>query len=91
MKNRGAMGSENVGLSNRKSGEIPGRRKPKVSLAMYVSQGLAGPNPCSPMGRCGDGQGVNIHPPHYISMKGRSLVSRAYYRIYVCILRVPLW
>ncbi len=30
----GAVRSENVGLSNRKTGESPVRRKPKVSLAM---------------------------------------------------------
>jgi hypothetical protein len=35
----GAQGSENVGTSNRKSGEIPDHRKPKGSLAMVVSQG----------------------------------------------------
>lgn len=40
----GAEGRENVGMSNRNPGKIPGRRKSKVSLAMYVSQGLGGPN-----------------------------------------------
>jgi len=55
----GAMGSENVGMSNRKPGESPGRRKPKVSLAMTISQGLGGPNPNTE--RClRDGQPVNI-------------------------------
>ena len=39
----GALRSKNVGMSNRNSGEIPGRRKPKVSLAMVISQGLGGP------------------------------------------------
>jgi len=39
----GAIGSENVGMSNRNPGESPGRRKPKVSLAMTISQGLGGP------------------------------------------------
>ena len=34
---------ENVGTSNRNSGEIPEHRKPKVSLAMLISQGLGGP------------------------------------------------
>jgi hypothetical protein len=38
------MGRENVGMSNRKSGERPDRRKPKVSLAMAIIQGLGGPN-----------------------------------------------
>lgn len=39
----GAYGSKNVGTSNRNGGEIPPRRKTKVSLAMYISQGLVGP------------------------------------------------
>ena len=38
------MGSENVGMSNRNSGESPEHRKPKISLAMTISQGLGGPN-----------------------------------------------
>ena len=33
-------------MSNRKSGENPDRRKPKVSLAMFVNQGLGGPKSC---------------------------------------------
>ena len=40
----GVKGRENVGMSNRKSGKIPDRRKSKVSLAMEVNQGLGGPN-----------------------------------------------
>ena len=32
-------------MSNRNPDEISGRRKPKVSLAMYISQGLDGSNP----------------------------------------------
>ena len=39
----GALGRENVGISNRKTGESPVHRKPKVSLAMLIIQGLAGP------------------------------------------------
>jgi hypothetical protein len=62
----GVLGSENVGTSNRKSGEIPGRRKPKVSLAMVINQGLAGPKPM-PKG-AGDGQPVNIPAPlHFLT------------------------
>jgi|YelNatPaOPRAMG01_1025707.scaffolds.fasta_scaffold04154_1 hypothetical protein len=37
------MASENVGMSNRNLGESPRGRKPKVSLAMVISQGLGGP------------------------------------------------
>ncbi len=36
-------GSENVGMSNHNAGERPAHRKPKVSLAMLVNQGLGGP------------------------------------------------
>ncbi len=58
MKLRGAFGSENVGTSNRKAGEIPARRKIKVSLAMVISQGLVGPKPM--VKTAGDGHTVNI-------------------------------
>ena len=43
MRACGACGSKNVGTSNRNAGEIPARRKTKVSLAMVISQGLVGP------------------------------------------------
>lgn len=39
----GVLRSENVGLSNRKSGESPDHRKSEVSLAMVFNQGLVGP------------------------------------------------
>lgn len=45
-------------MSNRNSGAIPERRKPKVSLAMTISQGLGGPKE-KPKGVF-DGQLVNI-------------------------------
>ncbi len=45
-------------MSNRNSGENPERRKPKVSLAMPISQGLGGPKG-KPKG-VPDGQPVNI-------------------------------
>ena len=54
----GGQGSENVGMSNRNSGEKPERRKPKVSLAMLIIQGLGGPKG-KPKG-VPDGQLVNI-------------------------------
>ena len=38
----GVLGSENADISNDKAGEIPARRKPKVSWAMLVIPGLAG-------------------------------------------------
>ena len=40
---RGALGRENVGLSNRIPDESSGHRKSKVSLAMVFNQGLGGP------------------------------------------------
>jgi hypothetical protein len=39
----GAYGSKNVGTSNRKAGEIPARRKTKVSFATMIDEGLVGP------------------------------------------------
>jgi len=41
----GAIRRENVGMSNHNPDEKSGHRKPKVSLAMIVNQGLGGPNP----------------------------------------------
>ena len=43
MKCAGALGRENVGMSNRKSGERPDSRKPKVSSAMAIIGGLGAP------------------------------------------------
>lgn len=51
-------GSTNVGTSNRKEGEIPSRRKNKVSFAMIVSEGLVGPKEMANAGS--DGHKVNI-------------------------------
>jgi hypothetical protein len=39
----GAIGSENVGTSNRNAGENPARRKSKVSFALEINEGLVGP------------------------------------------------
>ena len=38
----GELTSENADMSNDKTGEIPVRRKPKVSWATFVVPGLAG-------------------------------------------------
>ena len=43
MKLTGALRRENVGMSNRKSGESPDRRKPEVSSAMAIIGGLGVP------------------------------------------------
>ena len=39
----GALGGENARMSNRKWGENPHRRKPKVSSAMSITGGLGAP------------------------------------------------
>lgn len=41
----GALGSENVEMSNNKTGENPVRRKSEVSWAMVIIPGLVGPKP----------------------------------------------
>ena len=41
----GALGSENAGTSNLKTGENPVGRKSKVSWAMVIIPGLVGPKP----------------------------------------------
>jgi len=58
VRRSGANGSKNVGMSNRNPDEISEHRKPKVSLAMVISQGLGGPK-LNPKG-VSDGQPVNI-------------------------------
>jgi hypothetical protein len=63
----GAYGSENVGTSNRNAGEIPARRKNKVSFAMKIIEGLVGPKPMANAG--GDGQRVNIPSPALCAME----------------------
>lgn len=59
MRLGGAERRENVGMSNRKSDEISDHRKPKVSLAMVVIQGLGGPK-FNGESHLDDGQLVNI-------------------------------
>ena len=54
----GASGSENVGTSNRKEGEIPSRRNTKVSFAMLINEGLVGPKEM--VKTVSDGHIVNI-------------------------------
>jgi hypothetical protein len=39
---RGELGSEDADMSNDKTGEIPVRRKPKVSRATFFDPGLVG-------------------------------------------------
>ena len=58
MTHAGAMRSENVGTSNRNAGEIPARRKNKVSFAMEIIEGLVGPK--SMAKAADDGHRVNI-------------------------------
>ena len=63
----GVHRSENVGTSNRNSGEKPLHRKPEVSLAMIINQGLGGPKAMAKA--AADGQTVNIPFPRFNSME----------------------
>jgi hypothetical protein len=54
----GALRSKNVGTSNHNAGEIPARRKTKVSFAMIINEGLVGPKRMAKAAR--DGHMVNI-------------------------------
>ena len=72
MRASGANGRENVGTSNHKTGENPVRRKPKVSLAMTIIQGLVGPKVMAKA--AADGKLVNIPALDKESMTGRSEV-----------------
>ena len=45
VRSGGALGSENAGTSNHKTGENPVGRKSKVSWAMVIIPGLVGPKP----------------------------------------------
>ena len=58
MTHAGAFGSKNVGTSNHNAGEIPARRKIKVSFAMKISEGLVGPKGMA--NAAPDGHMVNI-------------------------------
>ncbi len=58
MTHGGAIRSKNVGTSNHNAGEIPARRKIKVSLVMSIIQGLVGPKGMAKAGL--DGHMVNI-------------------------------
>ena len=58
MTHAGALRSKNVGTSNHNAGEIPARRKNKVSFAMLISEGLVGPKVMANAGA--DGHRVNI-------------------------------
>lgn len=67
MTHAGACGSKNVGTSNHKAGEIPARRKTKVSFPMLIREGLVGPKGMTKVAP--DGQQVNIPAPVFISME----------------------
>ncbi len=82
VRDGGAYGSENVGMSNKKSREIRDHRKSKVSWAMNVIPGLVGPK-ARPKGVV-DGQLVNIPALLlFYSMGGRGMVIQAHY--WICV------
>ncbi len=58
MTHAGAMRSKNVGTSNHNAGEIPARRKTKVSCSMLIRAGLVGPKEMERS--ASDGHRVNI-------------------------------
>jgi hypothetical protein len=68
----GALRRENVGISNHNAGERPAHRKPKVSLAMLIIQGLVGPK-VKPRGDT-DGQPVNIPAPFSVLDWGNAVL-----------------
>ena len=57
----GAHGKANVGMSNDKGGEIPPRRKTKVSRASQSARGQSGPK-SQP-----NGEGDGIHGEHSVT------------------------
>jgi hypothetical protein len=57
----GAYGSENASTSNRNAGEIPARRKHKVSYSTVIRVGLVGPKGMAKAAP--DGHEVNIPRP----------------------------
>ena len=63
----GALGRENVGMSNRKFGEKPDPRKSEVSVAMSISHGLGGPKAMEKSAV--DVQQVNIPARQHNSME----------------------
>jgi len=79
-------------MSNRNPAGIAGRRKPKVSLAMDISQGLGGPKLHPVLLRdSSDGQTVNIPSLQHFLMGGRSSVVRVSYWIGILGLRMSAW
>ena len=67
---RGAYGSENVGMSNRNRGESPRHRKSEVSWAMVIIPGLVGPK--ARLKSVVDGHQVNI-PELFVYSKERRI------------------
>ena len=76
---RGAYGSENVGMSNHNESEILSHRKFKVSWAMVIIPGLVGPKGMAKAEL--DGQLVNIPALLCYSKIGQSVVCKAHYWI----------
>ena len=67
MSHAGALRSKNVGTSNHIAGEIPARRKTKVSCSMSIRAGLVGPKA---MARAAaDGHLVNIPELLFVLME----------------------
>ena len=76
MTHAGALRSKNVGTSNHNAGEIPARRKTKVSCSMSIRAGLVGPKAMTRVEA--DGHLVNIPELLCDAMEGRSAVCIAH-------------
>ena len=72
MRFGGALGSENVGMSNHNLDEKSRHRKTKVSWATLIVPGLVGPKPR--LKSVGDGQQVDIPvlPPRFYGDAGQN-------------------
>ena len=79
MTHAGALRSKNVGTSNHIAGEIPARRKTKVSCSMSIRAGLVGPKAMERS--AADGHLVNIPELLCDATEGQSVVCNAHYWI----------
>ena len=80
MRAIGALGRENVGMSNRKADEKSAPRKSKVSSAMEVSGGLGGPKAMAKA--AADGQSVNIPTLEYFCDGGTKKINLSVFMVW---------
>jgi len=75
-------------MSNRNPDESSGHRKPKVSLAMMIIQGLGGPNLVPLLAVLGMDSRLIFRPPHCVLLKRRRKGDEEYYWIYLLVPRI---